>query len=83
MALRAKRLGSRRSLVDGANGLGAGLAGDFLFRFEMDAILAEILGREPVGGLIVKLAELADTGVIGLFGARADGQQLQIIGKGF
>ena len=49
----------------------------------MDAILADILGREPVRGLIVKLAELADTGVIRLLGAGADGQQLQVIGEGF
>jgi hypothetical protein len=62
--------------------LGAGLAGDPLFRLEMDAILAEVLGRKQIRGLAVILADLADAGVIGLFGARADGQQLQVIGEG-
>jgi hypothetical protein len=49
----------------------------------MNAVLAEILGREQVGGFAVKLTELADTGVIGLLRAWADGQELQIIGVGF
>jgi hypothetical protein len=49
----------------------------------MDAILADVLGREQFGRAAVELAELADTGVISLFGARADGQELQIIGEGF
>lgn len=68
---------------DGADGLGAGLAGDFFTRLEMDAILADIFGREQVGRFGVKLTELAEAGVIGLFGAWADGQQLQVIGEGF
>jgi hypothetical protein len=49
----------------------------------MDAILPDIFSREQVGGFGVKLAELAQAGVIGLFSARADGQKLQIIGEGF
>jgi hypothetical protein len=69
--------------LDGADGLGAGLAGDFFVLLEMDAVLAEVFGREQVRGLVVMLAELADTGVIGLLGARADGQELQVIGEGF
>ncbi len=60
-----------------------GLSGDLLDRLEMDAVLADLLGREQIGGLMVKLAELADTSVVGLFGARADGQKLEIIGEGF
>jgi hypothetical protein len=30
--------------LDGADGLGGGLAGDFLYGLEMDAILANLLG---------------------------------------
>jgi hypothetical protein len=69
--------------LEGADGLRAGLAGDPLFRFEMDAILAEVLGRKQVGRLAVILADLADAGVIGLPGAGSNGQQLQVIGEGF
>ena len=68
---------------EGADGLGAGLAGEFSFRLEMDAVLAELLGRDQVGGFAVELAELADAGVIGLLGAGADGQELEIIGERF
>ena len=68
---------------DRADGLRARLAGDLLVGLEMDAILADVLGREPIGGLAVKLAELPDAGVIGLLGAWADGQELQVIGEGF
>lgn len=49
----------------------------------MDAILADLLGRNQVGRLAVELAELAHAGVISLLGARAEGQQLEIIGEGF
>lgn len=69
--------------LDGADGLGAGLAGDPLVRLQMDAILPDIFGREQVRRFGVKLAELAETGVVGLFGARADGQEFQIIGERF
>jgi hypothetical protein len=48
----------------------------------MDAILAEVFGREQVGGFAVMLAELPDAGVIGLFSAGADWQELQVIGEG-
>ena len=49
----------------------------------MNAILADFLRRNEVGGLAVKLTELAHAGVISLLGARAEGQQLEIIGEGF
>lgn len=68
---------------DGADGLGAGLAGGLLDGFEMNAVLADLFWGEQVGGAIVKLADLAQAGVIGLFGAWADGQELEIIGEGF
>ena len=67
----------------GADGLRARLAGDLLVGLEMDAILADVLGREQIGGFAVKLAELPDAGVIGLLGAWAHGQELQVIGEGF
>jgi hypothetical protein len=51
--------------------------------FEVDAILADVLGAEQIGGFAVELAQLADTSVIGLFGAGADGQELEVIGEGF
>jgi hypothetical protein len=68
---------------DGADGLGAGLARDLLVGLEMDAVLPNVFGAEQVGGLGVELAELADTSVIGLFGARADGQELEVVSEGF
>jgi hypothetical protein len=49
----------------------------------MDAILANLLGRDQVRGLAVILADLPDAGVIGLPGAGSNGQQLQVIGEGF
>jgi hypothetical protein len=68
--------------LDGADGLRAGLAGDLLVDFEMDAILTNLLGRDQIGGLADKLAELSDTGVVGLFGALTHGQELEVIGEG-
>ena len=67
---------------DGADGLRAGLAGDLLVGLEMDAILADLFGAKQLGGFGVKLTELADARVIGLFGAGADGQELQVVGEG-
>ena len=67
---------------EGADGLGAGLAGDLFMGLEVDAILAEVFGREQVGGFAVELADLAHAGVIGLLGARADGQEFEVVGEG-
>jgi len=69
--------------LEGTDDLGAGLAGDLLVGLEMDAILAELLSGDLVGGFAVELAELADTGVIGGFGAGADGQESEVIGERF
>jgi hypothetical protein len=60
---------------DGADGLGGSLAGDFLFALEVDAILADVLRGDEVGRFAAELAQLADAGEVGLFGARADGQE--------
>jgi hypothetical protein len=68
--------------LDGADGLRAGLAGDLLVDFEMDAILTNLLGRDQVRGFANKLAELSDTGVVGLFGTGTNRQQFEVIGEG-
>jgi len=68
---------------DGADGLSGGLAGDLFVGFEMNAILADFLGRDQIRSFAIELAELTNTGVVGLFGAKADGQQLEVIGEGF
>ena len=69
---------------DRADGLGGSLAGDLLDGFEVNAVLADLFSREQLGrSVIVKLAELADTSVVSLFGAWADGQEFEVIGEGF
>jgi hypothetical protein len=68
---------------EGTDGLSGSLAGDLLDGLEMDAVLADLPGGKQIGGLAVELAELTDTGVVSLFGARADGQKFEIIGEGF
>jgi hypothetical protein len=68
---------------DGADGLSAGLAGDLFVGLQMNAILADLFSRDQLGGFSVELAELSDTGVVSLFSAGADGQQLEVIGEGF
>ena len=42
-----------------AEGLRGSLAGDFLFDLEMEEVLAELLRRDQVGGLLKELTELA------------------------
>jgi hypothetical protein len=49
----------------------------------MDAVLADLFEGNQLGRAVVMLAELTDTGVVSLFGARANGQELQIITEGF
>jgi hypothetical protein len=49
--------------------------------FEMDEVLANLLGADELGRAIIILAELAHAGQVGLDGARADGQEGQIIGE--
>jgi hypothetical protein len=68
--------------LDGADGLGAGLAGDLLVGLEVNAILADLLGADQVGRFAVKLAELAQAGVVGLLGAGTEGQKLEVVGEG-
>jgi hypothetical protein len=69
--------------LEGADGLGAGLAGDLFVDLEVDEVLPEVFGIEAVGGLAVELAELADAGVIGLGRAGAQRQELEVVGEGF
>jgi hypothetical protein len=49
----------------------------------MDAVLAELLGGDQVGGFGMELGELAQTGEIGLSGARGDGEEGEVIGERF
>jgi hypothetical protein len=67
--------------LERANDLGAGLAGDPLVRFEMNAILAELLGGDQFGRLGVMLTELTDTGQISAAGAGAERQEREVIGE--
>lgn len=68
--------------LEGANDLGAGLPGDPLARLEMDAILAELLGRDQFRRPDIMLTELTDTGQIRFLGARTERQERQVVGKG-
>jgi hypothetical protein len=61
---------------EGADDLGAGLAGDLLFRFKMNAILAELFGGDEFWGFGIELTELAQAGQVSLFGAGLNGQEL-------
>jgi hypothetical protein len=67
---------------DRAQDLGGGLAGDFLDAFEMDEILAQLLGRDQIRRGVVMFGPLANTGQVGFLGARGNGQEFQIIGEG-
>ena len=49
----------------------------------MDEVLAKVFGAELVRRFIVILTDLAKAGVVGLLGASADGQQLEVVGEGF
>ena len=66
---------------EGADDLGGGRAGDLFDGFEMEAILAELLGGDQIGGFGIKLGELAEAGAVGLLGARGDGEQRQVVGE--
>lgn len=68
---------------DGADGLGSGLAGDFLNVLEIDKVLAKFLCGNEVGGSVIMFAELAQAGPVGLLSARPEGEQGQIIGERF
>ena len=68
--------------LEGADDLRGSLAGDLLFGLEMDAVLAELLGRNQVGRFGVELTELAQAGEVGLLGAGADGEEFEVIGEG-
>jgi hypothetical protein len=67
--------------LEGADDLGAGLAGNLFDGLEMDAVLAELLGGDELGGFGTKLGELAEAGEIGLFGARGDGEEGEVVGE--
>ncbi len=62
--------------LESADELRGGLASDFLDGLEMDAVLPDLFKADQFGRAAVMLAELADAGVIGLLGARADREEL-------
>jgi hypothetical protein len=66
---------------DGADRLGGGLAGEAAFGFEVEEVLAELLGRDEVGGLGVMLTELADAGPVRLLGAGQEREEAQVLGE--
>lgn len=68
--------------LEGTEGLGGSLAGDLLDGLEMDEVLAELLGGDLIGRRVEVFAELANAGEVSLFGAGADGQELQVFGEG-
>ena len=69
--------------LDGADGLGAGLTGNFLAGLKVNAVLANVFGGEQLRGLVVELADLSKACEIGLFGAETNGQELEVVGEGF
>jgi hypothetical protein len=69
--------------LEGADELSGGLTGDLLDGLEVNAVLADLFNGDQFGRPVVLFTELAETGVVSLFGARADGQKLQVIGEGF
>ena len=68
--------------LEGANDLGAGLAGNLLVGLEVDAILAELLGGDQLRRFGVVLTELTDAGQISFAGARTERQEREVIGEG-
>jgi hypothetical protein len=69
--------------LDGADGLGGGLAGDLFLALEEDEVLAELFGGDLLGGFGEVLGELADAGPVGRLGGVADRQEPEVIGEGF
>jgi hypothetical protein len=67
--------------LDGADRLGGGLAGEAAFGFEMEEVLAEVLGRDQVGRLGVMLTELTDAGPVAFLGAGQQGEETQVLGE--
>lgn len=49
--------------------------------FEMNEVLAKVLGTELVRRFVVILTDLANTGVVSLLGPPTDGQQLEVVGE--
>jgi hypothetical protein len=68
--------------LEGADGLGGGLAGDFLVALQEDEVLAQFLGRNGLRGLVIMIGELAHAVPIGVAGAVADGAEFEVVGEG-
>jgi hypothetical protein len=49
----------------------------------MNEILTQLLGRNQIRSDLKMFGPLADTGKVSLLGARSDGQEFEILSKGF
>ena len=58
---------------DRTQSLGAGLASYLFVLFEVNEVLAKVLGGESIGRPVVVLTDLAQAGVVSLLGAPTDG----------
>ena len=68
--------------LEGADGLGGGLAGDFLVALQEDEVLAQFLGGYGLRGLMIMIGELARAVPISVAGAVADGAEFEVVGEG-
>jgi hypothetical protein len=69
--------------LGGADSLGGGLAAHLSDGLEVDAILTNLLGAGQFGRAVAVFTELTEAGIVGLFGARANREELEVIGEGF
>jgi len=68
---------------DGAQGLGGSLAGDLLDALEMNEILTQLLGRNQIRSGLEMFGPLANTGKVSPLRAGSNGQEFEILVKGF
>ena len=67
--------------LDGAEGLGGGLAGKTALGLEVEEVLAEFLGRDEVGGLGVVLSELAYASPVTVLRSGLEGKEAEVVGE--
>lgn len=67
--------------LDGADGLGGTGTGEATLGFEVEEVLAQLLGRDLLGGFVEVLGELADASEVGLLATRQQGQEAQVVGE--
>ena len=67
--------------LDRTQRLSGALAGETALGLEIDEILAELLGTDPLGGAVKVLGQLAHAGPVALLAAGQQRQQGQILGE--